>query len=240
MTRTCPTTPAGYCKCSTAGLRLTLGRSAPHRTGIMLFVTLVCKNLLRRSTRSVLTIVGIAVGIAAVVALTSIAWGFETSWVHAYTARGTDLVVTKVMSESPIPAPFDQHRASEILDVPHVVQASGMLTDLMSIEDASTMLVYGWPRGTFVWEHLRLVEGRWPANDDERVVVLGSVAKDILKKTVGASVQIETTTFTVCGVFESDAVLESGAVVMTLPRFQETMDQAGKINFLNVKLAPGT
>ena len=43
----------------------------------MSFLTLIVKNLLRRPLRSLLTIVGIAVGIGAVVALTSLAWGFE-------------------------------------------------------------------------------------------------------------------------------------------------------------------
>jgi putative ABC transport system permease protein len=55
------------------------------------FLTLVFKNLLRRPTRSLLTTTGIALGIAAVVALSSIAWGFQRSWEQAYTARGTDL-----------------------------------------------------------------------------------------------------------------------------------------------------
>ena len=37
-------------------------------------------NLLRRPARSILTISAIALGIAAVVSLTSISWGFEQSW----------------------------------------------------------------------------------------------------------------------------------------------------------------
>ena len=61
----------------------------------MRFITVILKNLLRRKVRSVLTIVGISIGVAAVVAMTAIAWGFEKSWTRAYTARGTDLAVTK-------------------------------------------------------------------------------------------------------------------------------------------------
>lgn len=64
----------------------------------MSFLTLVIKNLLRRRSRSLLTIVGIAIGIAAVVALTSLAWGFERGLENVYTARGTDLIVTKAKS----------------------------------------------------------------------------------------------------------------------------------------------
>jgi putative ABC transport system permease protein len=206
----------------------------------MTFFTIICKNLLRRRTRSLLTIAGIAIGIGAVVALASLAWGFETSWVRTYTARGTDMIVTKVTSQSPIPAPFAQERVRDLKALPHVVQASGLLTDLISIEDAPTVLVFGWEANTFLWEHLKLVNGRWPANDEEPVVVLGSVAADMMNKTVGSSVQIETGTFKICGIFESSALAENGAVIMRLPQMQRVTEQDGKVNFINLKLAPGT
>ena len=46
----------------------------------MTFVTIVTRGLMRRPVRTGLTIVGIAIGIAAVVALVGISRGFETSW----------------------------------------------------------------------------------------------------------------------------------------------------------------
>jgi putative ABC transport system permease protein len=63
-------------------------------------------DLLRRPARSLLTISAIAVAIAAIVSLTSIAWGFEASWQRANDLRGTDLIVTRVASENTMPASF--------------------------------------------------------------------------------------------------------------------------------------
>jgi len=206
----------------------------------VIFLTLVLKNLLRRPTRSLLTLAGIAIGIAAVVALTSIAWGFQASWERAYAARGTDLIVTKVTSQSPMPTPFRETVKDELMRLPHVGRADGLLSDLVSIEDSPTMLVFGWERGGFLWEHLRLVRGRWPADDRERVVVIGAVAADLLKKDVGSPVYIETGAYTVCGVFESSSLVENGSVVMALPQLQEVTENAGKVNFLNLRLTPGT
>lgn len=206
----------------------------------MTFLTVVLKNLLRRPTRSLLTLVGIAIGVAAVVALTSIAWGFEASWERAYAARGTDLIVTKVTSQSPMPTPFDLSKRTELLALPGVRYADGLLSDLVSIEDSPTMLVFGWERGGFLWDHLRLVRGRWPKDDAERAVVVGVVAADILKKDVGSPIAIETGEYTVCGVFESGALVENGSVVMALPQLQRITENEGKVNFLNLRLAPGT
>ncbi len=204
----------------------------------MSFLTIVFRNLQLRPARTVLTIAGIAIGIAAVVALASIAWGFERTWVRVYTARGTDLIVTKAGSLSPVPASFPREQVRVIERVPGVVKTSGMLSDVVSIEDSPVVLLFGWEPGTFVWDHLRLQEGRWPAGD-EKAVLLGTIARDVLRKTVGSEVRIETSTFVVCGIFESGSLAENGAVVMTLPQLQRVTDQPGRINFVNVKLAPG-
>jgi len=151
----------------------------------------VCKNLLRRRTRSLLTMAGIAIGIAAVVALASIAWGFQRSWERAYTARGTDMIVTKVHQPQPDADPVRRVDEDEVAALPGVRHVSGLLSDLVSIEDAPTVLVFGWEREGFLWDHLRLVSGRWPAHDSEKTVVIGAVAADLLKKKVGDPIQVE-------------------------------------------------
>jgi len=206
----------------------------------MSFLTLVFKNLLRRPTRSLLTMTGVAVGIAAVVALSSIAWGFQRSWEQAYAARGTDLIVTRITSRNPLPTPFDESIAGDLARLPHVRQVSGLLSDMVSIEDAPTVLVFGWEQNGFLWGHLKLVAGRWPAGDAEKVVVIGTVAADILRKSVGDSIHIENDDFTVCGTFDSAALVENGAIVMTLRQMQRVMEYPGRVNFLNLRLEPGT
>lgn len=207
----------------------------------MAFFTIVLKSLLRRPARSLLTIAGIAIGITAVVALTSIAWGFEKTWVKIYSARGTDLIVTKAGSLSPAPPAFDDREARDVVrSLPRVSDTSGVMSELMGIETAPFVLVFGWESKTFIWEHLRLVTGRWPVDDREAAVVLGSLAAESLDKSVGSSIQIETARFTVCGIFESESLAENGTIVMALSQLQRLTEQPGKVNFLNLKLAPGT
>jgi len=206
----------------------------------MIFLAVVGKNLLHRPTRSLLTITGIAVGIAAVVALSSIAWGFERSWERADAARGADLIILKITTRDPMGAPFDANMKDELLRLPHVAEASGLLSDLMSIEDAPPVLVFGWELHGFLWKHLRLVEGRWPRDDAENAVVLGAVAASLMNKSVGSSVHVETGDFVVCGIFESDALIENGCVVMALPQLQRLTENEGRITYMYFKVAPGT
>ena len=58
-------------------------------------ITISWKNLRRRPARSLLTVTGLAVAVASVVALVGVAESFETSFLALYTHRGADLVVQR-------------------------------------------------------------------------------------------------------------------------------------------------
>lgn len=195
-------------------------------------------NLTRRPARSSLTISAIALGIAAVVALTSISWGFEASWQKANDARGTDLIVTRIASENTMPSPFVAEKVQPTLTrLPHVRAVVGLLSEMLTVSpDAPPTFVFGWAYGSYLWDHLHLIEGRWPRDDAEAVVVIGSLAAEMLHKKVGDSVAIEGTTFQVAGIYTSNAVVENAALIMTLSQAQQVTDKPGKVNVLNIKV----
>jgi putative ABC transport system permease protein len=199
---------------------------------------LALRNLYRRPTRSLLTIVAIALGIATVVALTSIAWGFEASWQKANDVRGTDLIVTRNASENTMPSPFLSTKPTQVIKTSRLVQdVVGMLSEMWSVGEASPpVFVFGWAYGSYLWDHLRLIEGRWPSNDNEPAVVVGALAAGLLHKKTGDKVEIEGRQFQVVGLFESPAMVENGALLMTLSQAQLVSDKIGKVNVLNLKL----
>ncbi len=62
---------------------------------------LVVKNLLRRKVRSLLTIVGVAVGIATVVALVSVARGLRKQFNDLFAAGNAPLELTRAGASDP-------------------------------------------------------------------------------------------------------------------------------------------
>lgn len=195
-------------------------------------------NLYRRPARTALTVSAISLGIAAVVALTSIAWGFEASWQKANDARGTDLIVTRIASENTMPSPFVAEQVKPALSaIPHVREVVGLLSEMLTVsEDAPPVFVFGWAHGSYLWEHLELKNGRWPADDGEAAIAIGSLAAEMLHKQVGDQIEIEGRMFGVAGIFESSAMIENGALLMTLTQMQQITDKPGKVNILNIKL----
>ena len=194
-------------------------------------------NLYRRPARTVLTVSAIALGIAAIVALTSIAWGFEASWQKANDARGTDLIVTRLASANAMPSPFPEAGVRQVLKgYPHVTEVVGLLSEMLTLGDnAPPVFVFGWAHGSYLWDHLRLLEGRWPGGDAEPVIMLGSVAAALLNRKTGDAIEFEGRRLQVAGIFESPAVVENGAILMTLSQAQQLTDKPGKVNVLNIK-----
>jgi putative ABC transport system permease protein len=203
----------------------------------MTFFTIVVRGLLRRRVRTGLTLVGISIGIAAVVALVGIARGFERSWEVGLKARGTDVVVSN-MSTSLIPKPFSASIRDRITGLPQVSATCALLVELMSIENSEMMILSAREWGGFAWENLELVSGRMPRDANEPVVVLGQTAAEVLQKKVGDPLQIEATELSVAGIVKGGALVEDGSVILSLSLLQEITGNQGRINVIDIRVPP--
>lgn len=205
----------------------------------MTFFTVVTRGLMRRPVRTGLTIVGIAIGIAAVVALVGISRGFETSWKTGMKSRGTDIVVSN-MGRGLTPKTFGASVVERIARLPHVAETCALLVDLISVEKADMMIVSARQWRGFSWKNLKIVSGRLPNDDAERAVVLGKTAAEVLVKKVGDTLQLETEELAVVGIVDGGAVVENGSVILSLPLLQEITGNQGKINIIDLRVTPGT
>ncbi len=204
----------------------------------MTFFTIVFRGLMRRPVRTGLTLVGISIGIAAVVALVGISRGFEQSWSQGMKARGTDIVVSN-MGSALAPKPFAAAVRDRVAAIPQVAATCGIFVDLTSVEDSSMMIVSSREWGGFSWQNLKIVAGRLPNDALEPAVVLGTNAAEVLGKKVGDPIQIEAKELTVVGIVDGGALVENGSVILSLPLYQEISGNDGKINIIDVRATPG-
>src|SRR6516164_4691020 len=204
----------------------------------MTFLDVIARGLTRRPVRTGLTLVGISVGIAAVVALIGLSRGLVSSWTAGLKERGTDIVVNN-MRGSLTPKPFPASTRDRIAHLRGVAATCMILVDLMSIENAELMIVSGREWDCFGWENLKLVSGRMPHDQNERAVVLGTTAAEILKKKVGDTVQIETKELSVVGIVNGGAFVENGSVILSLPVLQQITGDHDQISAIDVRVTPG-
>ena len=189
----------------------------------MRFATIIVRNVLRRKMRSLLTVTGVALAIAAVVALLGVSSGFTASLMTMYQSRGVDLVVVRAGVADRLTSSLDEQLGERIAALPQVKRIAGSLTEVGSFP------IRGWNADSFAFDHLPIVEGRkFEAADEKSVVVGVDLAQDKQLK-IGDTLEVETYPFKVVGIFNNQNPIENSSVVMLLSDLQELMDRPNQV-----------
>ena len=205
---------------------------------------LVLKNLLRRKIRTALSLLGIAIGIAAIIAFHGVAGGFERSLNQYGSQTGANLLVM----ERNIPDPqFSRLKAEEVKEI---------LTLEEGMEVARAAFTVTTPKGAgvkagfpalFVFgrnpEERAIaryknedLKGRLPSTDDE--MMLGTVAAEKLKKKPGDEMDLfPGKTFRVVGIYTVGIPWENVAAVVSTRAIQDKlkMGDSCTMGFLYLK-----
>ncbi len=205
----------------------------------MTFFTIVLRSLTRRPVRTCLTLVGISIGIAAVVTLVGLASGYEKGIGKQLDAVGIDVVVSN-MSGGLMPKSFNESLEQKVAALPRVAETTSVLMRMMSVEEAPIMMISGREWGGFAWSGMKILNGRMPKDGSEKAVVLGTLAAEALKKKVGDTVQIEVEELTVVGIADGRSMVENGTIFLSLGVMQEVTGDIGKINFVDIRVPPNT
>lgn len=198
--------------------------------------TLIVRNMVNRRVRTALTVLGLSVGIAAVMILTGIAWGFERSFMKLYEAKGIDLVVVRAGVSNQLSSNLDAATGDKIRAVPGVAAATPSLVDTVSFEDKNlvTVLVNGWEGDSRLFRGIRVLDGRTLRPGDGKVALLGRVLALNLGKKVGDAAAIAGEDFRVVGVYESDSLFENGGLIIPLPELQRMMGRPDQVTGFTV------
>ncbi len=197
------------------------------------------RSLLRRKVRTLLTILGIAVGIAAIVALRSMASGYAAGMNSAVSAAGADLFVTQSDSIDITTSAVNEAVGERLLSSPDVDDVDPMLLELARTEALPYFMVYGYdPEGLGI-RHFKIVEGvglgprpRGRAKE----IIIGGMASRNLKKGVGDSIRIYQSVYRIVGIFETGEPMEEGGGVMTLPQLQQLSKKPHQVTGFAVRL----
>ena len=126
----------------------------------MHFGSFILKNLLRRKFRSMLTSLGVAVAIAAVVALLGLSSGLRRSSAERFESRGVDLVVLRAGVAQHLNSSLSQSIGEKLQKLNQVKSVAPSLTDMVSFGGSSMIgvPVHGWPFDSSAFANLELIE----------------------------------------------------------------------------------
>jgi putative ABC transport system permease protein len=197
----------------------------------MQFPAFIWRNLLRRPVRSGLTIVGLSVAVAAVVALVGISDGFSRQYQELYDHRGVDLVVQKVGSSAELNNSLPEDLAEHIRKIPHVKECNGGLMDVVSFPecDLLAVIINGWPADSPLFRDRTMLSGRFPTAEDHHKVIIGEQLAANLGKKLHDTIRIYDTDVEIIGIFRSASVFENGSIGTLIGDMQDYMNRPHQV-----------
>jgi putative ABC transport system permease protein len=205
----------------------------------MRFHTFVLRNVLRRRTRSTLTLTGIAIAVAMVVALVGFSESLKRSVMEIYQNRNVGLIVMRADALNPMTGRMDQALGREIMALDGVRDICPGLVAPMSFDNLGQqgIMVQGWPADGYMWDELKLLEGQRLSAEfhGKRGIVLGKDLAHNANLTLGSTVEMSDEKYHVVGIFEGTS-LENFMAYLLLEDAQELTGEKGKITGCTVRL----
>jgi len=205
---------------------------------------MILRNLLRRKTRTLLTTFGIAVGVAAVVALGALAEGFIEGYSAISGGSGADLLVVQDEALDVVFSAVDESVKPALVGLSGVKEVSEMIYTFAATEDAPYFIVYGYDPKGFAIRHFRIVEGESLSNPGTqhggKPLLLGRAASQDLDKQVGDRFRLYESTYRIVGIYETGQPFEDGAAVVLLEDAQAISGKPHQVNAFLIKIRDGT
>lgn len=199
----------------------------------MKFLQLILKNPFRNKIRSVLAIIGIAIGIATIVALGIITEGLKESTQETLRAGGADFTIVESNVSDMFLSTIDEDYTDKVDNISGVKESVGVLTSIQPIGDNPYFVVIGIDPSKIGLSQIKIKSGRSIKEEDE--IIIGKVAAEKLNKTIGDKINIKGEDYRIVGIFESGNIQEDGGSFISLKKLQKIEDKEGKVTMIYVK-----
>jgi len=206
----------------------------------MNYLGLIIKNPFRNKTRTSLAIVGIAIGIATIVALGLVTSGLQASTQSTLKAGAAEITVTHTGSNEfgSTSGSINESRVANISNTSGVKEAAGILRATTNIEGSSGngLSISGIDSSKLSLMGVDSINGTIYSNGSTKEIILGKTAAEDLNKSVGDNITIFGKNFKITGIFETGSFIQDEGAFMPLNTLQNLTSNDGKISTIAVKV----
>jgi ABC-type antimicrobial peptide transport system permease subunit len=199
------------------------------------------KNLLRRKIRTLLTVLGIAIGVAAIIGLGALTNGLRAGYGSMLKGSKADLVLSQPNAMDISYSTVDEELGKKLLDAPEVSEVSAMLQGFTEAENQPFFFVFGYPTNSFILQRFQITQGtgldsRQAAIAHGKPVLLGSAASEVLHKSVGDTLRLTGSIYRIIGIYQTGDAFEDSGAVMNLKDAQELLGRQRQVSLFYIRL----
>ncbi len=202
---------------------------------------MIFKNLFRQKGRTILTIFGISIGVAAIVGLGALANGLQAGYDSILTGSKADLILSQPGAVDLTTTSIDESNGADLDAMSEITSVSGMLQGFVLTENVPYFFIYGYPEDSFVLSRFNIIAGGGLGSREAQLahgnpILLGASAAEVLNKEVGDSIRIMESVFRVVGIYETGATLEDNGAVLSLRDAQEILGKPRQVSVFYIQL----
>ena len=196
---------------------------------------LVVTNLARHKARTVATAIGIALGVATIVALLSVGAGLQRAAAGLVHLGDADLGLFQAGVEDPTASVLPTSLAGRLERRPDVARATPLLLVIEGVREDPAAIVFGADPTGFVAQRLVLSQGTHALC--ARQVLVGDRLARELKLAPGSTLKVKRRAFTVSGVYHSGVFFEDGGALIDLGVAQRLERRGAEATTIAVQVA---
>lgn len=194
------------------------------------------RNVFRRKTRAALTILGIGVGIALVVALMMISQGLMNLTTSLVGGGRADLVASQKEAADMVISSVDLEYREDIEKISGIKSVSPVVIAFTTFEDRPFFIMYGFDPTKFSIKHFRVIKGRGLKPDDSKKIMMGKEVADSMNLKIGQKIEIMGEKFEVVAIFETGVPMDDNSGVIVLKDAQKIADYGDNVTLFEIKL----
>lgn len=199
------------------------------------------RNLFRRKFRTLLTILAISLGVAAIIGLGALAEGLNIGYNSMLSGSKADLILSQPDTFDITYSSIDESVGAELLNSPEVDEVSGMIQGFTQAEGEPFFFVFGHPRDSFVLGRFKIIEGgdldsREAQKARPKPVILGKMAAEVMDKHVGDTLRVTGSAYRIVGIYETGDAFEDGGAVLELAEAQELLGKPRQVGLYYIRI----
>lgn len=220
----------------------------------MKFLVLAYKNLKRRKSRSFLTIGGVAVAVAVLVALLGFNTGYQEALTSDIDKMGYQVIVTAkgcpyeaatmILNGEAGLRFIDEDIYNQIISDPDIDKITPLLAQLAydpeKMDGKGGFTNYLGIERSYIElkPNVEFKSGGWFSSDDANEVIMGYDAAESEQKTIGDKISIpgKNINLVIVGIFERTASQEDGVIFLPLKTTQRIFEIEAKLTGIGIKL----
>lgn len=202
---------------------------------------MIFKNLLRRKGRTLLTVLGISIGVAAIISLGALAEGLKSGYDSMLSGSKSDLVLSQPDAFDISFSSVDESVGEQLTAMPEVAAVSGMLEGFTQTEETPFFFVFGYPVDSYILSRFQITEGvaldsREAQREHGKALILGSAAAESLNKKAGDTLRMGGSLYRIVGIYQTGEAFEDGGAVLPLEDAQELLGKPRQVSLFYIQL----